>query len=185
MAEKTRKNHFSKVHKNVQGGRIESQVDVQSFCSTYNDKHYFEVSKDLAKVPETDEYSLLEASPHDLLESYIENWSPALPVPTLGESLKDTQPFLFFTNWASHTSGHDPKFLCSLVEMPSNSSPLKRIVDLALREFLLDQSTLSATPESFRWSIMDEGKGCVSLFLLCLQNNEFSIEILTMHSDHY
>ncbi|KAB5587463.1 hypothetical protein CTheo_9099 [Ceratobasidium theobromae] len=73
------------------------------------------------------------------------------------ESLKDTEPLLYYTG---------------LVEMPATSDPLRILVACALEEFQKDQKDLYKIPEVYRLRIMDEGMGPPRMPFKSLQANQ-------------
>jgi hypothetical protein len=161
--EDTMKNHFGKKHRDVSRERqsLQRQVKVQSFSHPEDKNHRdFIVLPDLADLAEVDETERYQASPRDMYEAFVDSFKPAAEQnPEEGLSLKDTQPFLWFTGWASHIRGHDPKFLCDLVKSPEPGSDLDRLVVAAKILFTDAQVTIDKTHEFYRTALMDDGTG--------------------------
>jgi hypothetical protein len=76
---------------------------------------------------------------------------------TTQTTLKETSPFLHYTGWAAHISGHDPEWLCQLVATPDVDDEWRPIYDAAVREFKQDQRGLDKLPEVWRKNVMDDG----------------------------
>lgn len=166
-SEGTRANHFTNLHprwsskyKNML--RPERAVDMQTFCGGHRAKQWFQVCEELAAPPNPKELRSTPAAPDELLEAFLKGWKPAVQGAVPIDSVKDVQPWIHYNGWASHVSKYDPRMLCGLVEPPDDESPLRRIVDAAIREFKADQATLAKTPHVYRTEIMDEGTGCVT-----------------------
>jgi hypothetical protein len=99
------------------------------------------------------------ASADELFAAYVRSWKAPVQGAVDVASVKDVQPWLHYNGWAAHVSQFDPVFLCGLVQAPDKDTPLRRVLDAAVREFKADQSTLSSTPYVYRTELMDEGTG--------------------------
>lgn len=164
MNEGTRKNHFTNKHPRAQkkykgGARPERPVKMQSYHHGEQARRWFQVLEELEDEADPADVFSHAASPDELFAAYVKSWKAPVRGAVDVASVKDVQPWLHYNGWAAHVSRFDPVFLCGLVEAPDKDTPLRRVLDAAVREFKADQGTLSNTPQVYRTEIMDEGTG--------------------------
>ena len=161
LSEGHRRNHFTQAHQPYVSQRVqyEEDVTVQTFAPQSTDARWFVVLPELANASNADEENRFLPSSNELFEAYVRWWKPLTSAPVEGLSLKDTQPFIWFSGWAAHVKDHDPMFLCSLVEAPTPGTEYDRILQAAKKEFVKDQQSLSSIHEVYRISVMDDGSG--------------------------
>lgn len=164
----TRNAHYAEHHADATVNREASQtlISVQTFCEQYNAKRYFRVYPELATAQALDadeQYAVLPASVADLVGAYFDEWTPAGPHPVSVESLKEVQPFVYYTGWAHFIENKDVTFLRSLIEIPGKDDELHFLISGARDLFDKDQKGLSAVSEVIRLGVMDDETGYVVL----------------------
>lgn len=163
-SEGTRKNHFTNKHPRTSvkykgGPRPERLVRMQSYLHGQRARTWFQVLEELQEDVDPDDVFSQNVSPDELFDAYVKSWKAPVRGAVSVASVKDVQPWIHYNGWAAHVSKYEPAFLCELVQPPDKNTPLRRVLDAAVREFKADQATLSSTPQVHRTEIMDEGTG--------------------------
>ncbi|KAF8602554.1 P-loop containing nucleoside triphosphate hydrolase protein [Ceratobasidium sp. AG-I] len=160
----SRNTHFLSFHGNsaVTREASEALVPVQTFCEQYPGKRFFRVHPELsaAQVLDADEqYAILPAPVAELVQAFHDEWTPA-PKPIVSvESLKEVQPFVYYTGWARLVDNKDISFLQSLVKDPEPDDPLRYLLNAALDLFREDQLGLPDISEIYRVLLLDDETG--------------------------
>ncbi|KAB5588446.1 ATP-dependent DNA helicase tlh1 [Ceratobasidium theobromae] len=159
-SESARRRHFNKMHTNRINSRevYERPCTIQTFCSGYSDnRHAFEV--DPALMPNQDleqPFVTHDAVAEDMMRAFVKDFKPAEQPHTSGDSLKDTQPFLYFTRWHSHTTPHSPEFLIPLAAFPESGEIYHTLAEKAVELFRDEQLNLEGRSEILRSKMMQE-----------------------------
>jgi hypothetical protein len=95
-------------------------VRVQTFCSGWkNNEYLFEVDETLhVDTTKDTPYVTRTATWEELATTIRKRFTVAEAVMPGGETLKDTQPAIYWTGWAAHVHNHNSEFLRMLVEYP-------------------------------------------------------------------
>lgn len=117
---------------------------------------------ELASAQDVDDeemYIVRSAPAAALMEAYLREWKPPVPIAVSVESLKEIQPFYYFTGWARHVDKMDVGFLRSLVALPESDDDLCYLVYAAVEVFTSHQAEIPIMSEVYRWTIMDDESG--------------------------
>ncbi|QRW23744.1 Helicase conserved C-terminal domain [Rhizoctonia solani] len=166
-----RDNHFRTKHAQNFQNREDHQslVYTQTFCNGWsNNSYHFEVDETLVVDVASDApYITRSATAEELCQIMKNRFTVASAPLSTGQTLKDTQPALYWTGWAAHVSDRNPEFLRLLIEYPAaatnNCQPdlLREIADEAKKVFLSEQELLDGRSGILRKLLVDTGKGTV------------------------
>ncbi|KAB5588481.1 ATP-dependent DNA helicase tlh1 [Ceratobasidium theobromae] len=154
--------HFRILHKKHRSQREEfgRRCTVQTFCSGYSDnRHAFEVNSSLLPTHDPEQaFVTTDAEAEDIMRVFLRDFKPAQRPVSSGDSLKDTQPFLYFTRWAAHVTPYKPDFLIPLAAYPEDGDFYRELADAAVELFKEEQSLLDGRSEVIRTKLMREDK---------------------------
>ncbi|KAG9119117.1 hypothetical protein FRC07_006022 [Ceratobasidium sp. 392] len=156
--------HYRTKHKQSRIPESESllQITAQAFSPpSQKPRGWFRVEPNASALEIDEENGVLPASPQELLETYMDTWTPASLVRPNISTLKAVMPFLYHSGWAAHMEHLDHGYVRSLVLRPQTEDPLRKLYDEAVKLFSAEQKLIMDIPEPLRIPIMDEGHGKV------------------------
>ncbi|KAB5587752.1 hypothetical protein CTheo_8807 [Ceratobasidium theobromae] len=157
--------HFRVCHKKHASNRAqyERSCTIQTFCSEYSDnRHAFEVNPALLPNPNPEQpFATHDADAEAIMRAFLRDYRPAEQPSASGTSLKDTQPFLYFSRWAAHVAPHKPEFLIPLAAYPEEIDLCRELADSAVELFTEEQARLEVLSEIMRLKLMQEDKESV------------------------